>query len=128
METTIIGDVIGRASALKMCYAAYTKGMSALLSAILAAAEESGIRPELEEQWSRNWPGFAEETEKRVRRVTAKAWRFEGEMEEIAATFQGLGLPPGFHQAAGQIYGQMAKFKDAAATPPLDEVLGSLAI
>jgi 3-hydroxyisobutyrate dehydrogenase-like beta-hydroxyacid dehydrogenase len=127
METTIIGDAIGRASALKMCYAAYTKGTSALLSAILAAAEGSGVRHELEEEWSRSWPGFAEQTQERIRRVTAKAWRFEGEMEEIAATFQGLGLPPGFHQAAGQIYGQMAKFKDAPTTPQLDEVLGSLA-
>jgi hypothetical protein len=81
----------------------------------------------LEEEWSRSWPGFAEQTQERIRRVTAKAWRFEGEMEEIAATFQGLGLPPGFHQAAGQIYGQMAKFKDAPTTPQLDEVLGSLA-
>jgi hypothetical protein len=80
----------------------------------------------LEEEWSRSWPGFAEQTEERVRRVTAKAWRFEGEMEEIATTFQGLGLPAGFHQAAGQIYGQMAKFKDAASTPTLDEVLDSL--
>jgi 3-hydroxyisobutyrate dehydrogenase-like beta-hydroxyacid dehydrogenase len=126
LETTVIGDVIGRASALKMCYAAYTKGTSALLSAILAAAEGSDVRRELEEEWSRSWPDFAERTEERVRKVTAKAWRFAGEMEEIAATFQGLGLPAGFHQAAGQIYGRMAKYKDASATPSLDEVLESL--
>lgn len=127
LETSIIGGAIGRASALKMCFAAYTKGTSALLGAILAAAEGSGVRPELEEQWSRSWPGFAEQTEERVRRVTAKAWRFEGEMEEIATTFEELGLPAGFHQASGQIYGQMAKFKDAPSTPSLDEVLRALA-
>ena len=128
METSVIGETIGRASALKMCFAAYTKGTSALLSAILAAAEDSGVRPELEAQWHRSWPGFAEQTNERVRRVTAKAWRFEGEMEEIAATFEALGLPGGFHRAAGQIFGQMAKFKDAPETPSLDEVLSSLPV
>jgi 3-hydroxyisobutyrate dehydrogenase-like beta-hydroxyacid dehydrogenase len=127
LETAVVGEAIGRASALKMCFAAYTKGTSALLSAILAAAEASGVRPELESQWSRSWPGFAEQTEDRVRRVTAKAWRFEGEMEEIATTFAGVGLPAGFYQAAGQIYSRMAKFKDAPATPSLDEVLSALA-
>jgi 3-hydroxyisobutyrate dehydrogenase-like beta-hydroxyacid dehydrogenase len=32
LETKIIGDDIGKASALKMCYAAYSKGTTALLS------------------------------------------------------------------------------------------------
>ena len=47
LETSIIGDEIGKASALKMCYAAYTKGTTALLTAILALAENSGVRTEL---------------------------------------------------------------------------------
>lgn len=47
LETSIIGESIGKASALKMCYAAYTKGTTALLCAILAAAEELGVRKEL---------------------------------------------------------------------------------
>ena len=38
LEVKIVGEEIGKASALKMCYAAYTKGTSALLSASLAAA------------------------------------------------------------------------------------------
>jgi hypothetical protein len=61
-----------------------------------------------------------------VRRVTAKAWRFEGEMIEIASTFDEADLPDGFHQAAGEIYQRMAKFKDSNETPPLEEVLRAL--
>ncbi len=43
LETNIVGDEIGQASALKMCFAAYTKGSTALLCAIVAAAEKLGV-------------------------------------------------------------------------------------
>ncbi len=126
LQTEIIGDVIGKASALKMCFAAYTKGSTALLCAIMAASEGLGVRQELERQWSADGSNFAEQTRERVRRVTAKAWRFSGEMEEIAATFSGVGLPGDFHQAAAEIYARMANFKDQPATPEFDAVLAAL--
>jgi 3-hydroxyisobutyrate dehydrogenase-like beta-hydroxyacid dehydrogenase len=126
LETKIIGPEIGKASALKMCYAAYTKGTTALLSAILATAKALGVHSELYQQWDMDDKDFAEQVERRVRRVTAKAWRFEGEMEEIASTFQEVGLPGGFHHAAAQVYHRMATFKDSNETPPLDEILKAL--
>jgi 3-hydroxyisobutyrate dehydrogenase-like beta-hydroxyacid dehydrogenase len=126
LETCVIGEEIGKAAALKMCFAAYTKGSTALLCAILAAAEELGVRQELEAQWSRGGSDFAQQTQERVRRVTAKAWRFAGEMEEISATFQEAGLPRGFHAAAADVYRRIAHFK-GAETPSLDEVLEALA-
>jgi hypothetical protein len=123
----VIGDEIGKASALKMCFAANTKGTTALLCAIVAAAEELGVRPELERQWSRHSADFVEQTLSRVRRVTAKAWRFSGEMEEIAATFEAAGLPGGFHLAARDIYERIAGFRGADIPPPaLDDVLDAL--
>ena len=126
LETSAIGESIGRASALKMCYAAYTKGTTALLSAILATAEVLGVRGELQIQWSRDWPNFGEQAAERVRRETAKAWRFAGEMAEIAATFREAGLPGEFHAAAEMIYRRLTGFKDAPATPSLEEVLKTL--
>ena len=126
LETKIIGNEIGKASALKMCYAAYTKGTSALLSAILATAESLGVRTELYQQWDMDEKGFSEQVNRRVTRVTAKAWRFEGEMKEIASTFREAGLPDGFHQAAAETYQRMTDFKDSAETPPLDDVLKAL--
>jgi 3-hydroxyisobutyrate dehydrogenase-like beta-hydroxyacid dehydrogenase len=128
LETRIIGNEIGKASALKMCYAAYTKGTTALLAAILAASESLGIRENLYEQWDMDNPGFSEQVNQRVSRVTAKAWRFEGEMREIATTLQEAGLPGDFHTAAAEIYHRMADFKDATYIPQLGEVIRSLLI
>ena len=126
LETSIIGNEIGKASALKMCFAAYTKGTTALLCGILAAAEDLGVKDELETQWSHNGSDFATQTQNRVRRVTAKAWRFEGEMKEIASTLAGVSIPGGFHIAAAEIYRRMANFKDAPETPELEDVLAAL--
>lgn len=126
LETSVVGADIGKASALKMCYAAYTKGTTALLCAILATAEALGVRGELETQWSRDWPNFGEQAGERVRNVTAKAWRFAGEMAEIAATFRSAGLPGEFHAAAEMIYRRMSGFKDSPSLPSLEEVLETL--
>lgn len=126
LETEIIGSEIGKASALKMCYAAYTKGTTALLSAILAAAEVLHIREQLYQQWNRDEAGFSEQVNRRTARVTKKAWRFEGEMREIASTFHDAGLPDGFHLSAADIYRRMSGFKETAELPSLDEVLKAM--
>ena len=47
LEAEILDARIGQASALKMCFAAYTKGTTALLASIAAAAEALGVRDEL---------------------------------------------------------------------------------
>jgi 3-hydroxyisobutyrate dehydrogenase-like beta-hydroxyacid dehydrogenase len=126
LEVSILGEQIGRASALKMCYAAYSKGTTALLAAILALADVSGVRDELYGQWDRDGILSPAQTEERVRRVTAKAWRFAGEMDEIAATFEAAGLPGGFHAAAGEIYRRMKSFQGAGQVPGLADVLSRL--
>lgn len=126
LETSVIGETIGKASALKMCYAAWTKGSTALLCAIVATAETLDVWEELQQQWERDWPGFAEQTVRRVRRVTGKAWRFAGEMDEISATLRGAGLPGEFHSGAAAVYRRLAQFKDAATTPSFAEVVAAL--
>jgi len=126
LETSVIGEAAGKASALKMCYAAWTKGSTALLSAIVAAADTLDVWDDLQQQWERDWPGFPDQTVQRIRHVTAKAWRFAGEMDEISATLQAAGLPGEFHSGAAALYQRLARFKDAAATPPLAEVIAAL--
>jgi 3-hydroxyisobutyrate dehydrogenase-like beta-hydroxyacid dehydrogenase len=126
LETQVLGAQIGRASALKMCFAAYTKGTTALLCAILATAEDLGVRGDLEQHWQRDDPQLADQVEQRVRQVTAKAWRFAGEMEEIADTFRSAGMPGEFHVAAANVYRRLADFKAARSTPELEDVLAAL--
>lgn len=126
LETGIIGDEPGKASALKMCFAAYSKGTTALLAAVTAAADGLGVREKLYTHWDMDQGGFSERVSSRLIRVTKKAWRFEGEMMEIAATLQEAGLPGEFHEAAAEIYHRLADFKDSGETPPLREVIQSL--
>jgi 3-hydroxyisobutyrate dehydrogenase-like beta-hydroxyacid dehydrogenase len=126
LATRVLGAAIGKASALKMCFAAYTKGTTALLCAILATAERLGVREELYQQWELDDANFARQVSQRVRGVTAKAWRFAGEMDEIAATFGAAGMPEGFHAAAAIVYRRLAGFKDAPPTPAIEEVLAAL--
>lgn len=125
-QAVVMGAEPGQASALKMCYAAYTKGSTALLTAVLGTAEALGVRSTLAEQWRLDGNGLDVDAPQRARRVTSKAWRFAGEMDEIAATFRDAGLPGGFHEAAGDVYRRLADFKDAPETPALEEVLAAL--
>jgi 3-hydroxyisobutyrate dehydrogenase-like beta-hydroxyacid dehydrogenase len=122
LETTIIPGEIGAASAMKMVFAAYTKGTTALLAAILGVAEKEGVRNVLESQWGQT---FTEQTYQRVVANSAKAWRFEGEMQEIAATFENAGLPGGFHTAAAAVFERLAQFKDEPAAD-IVEILKAL--
>ena len=99
------------ASALKMCYAAYTKGSSALILAIRALAASQGAEEALLSEWDISQSGLASRSEAAARGTSRKAWRFEGEMREIASTFADAGLPPGFHRAASDIYRRMSDLK-----------------
>ena len=125
-EAMVIGEDIGRASALKMVFAAQTKGFAALLAAIQATAEALGVREDLAREWGFRDPNETAQTQRRVRNVTAKAWRFAGEMDEIAETFDMAGIPSGFFAAAAEVYARLADFKDVDETPPLEKTLAAL--
>jgi len=112
LHTHVISNEIGAASAMKMVFAAYTKGSIALLTAILGTAEHFGVRSTLEAQWGES---FTEQTRQRLTGSSHKAWRFAGEMHEIAETFAEAGLPDGFHEAASEVFEKLERFKDGNA-------------
>jgi 3-hydroxyisobutyrate dehydrogenase-like beta-hydroxyacid dehydrogenase len=122
LEAVALGDDVAAASALKMCYAAWTKGTSALLLAIRAAAGAYGVEEALAEEWARTQPGLAARSQAAAG-TARKAWRFEGEMDQIAGCFAEAGLPDGFARAAAEVYRRLAAFKDLEDDPPLDQVL-----
>jgi 3-hydroxyisobutyrate dehydrogenase-like beta-hydroxyacid dehydrogenase len=125
LESVVLAGDVAAASMLKMCYAAWTKGSAALLLAIRAAAQELGVEEALLAEWDRSQPGLRERAELSVSAVP-KAWRFAGEMEEIAATFAAAGQPDGFGLAAAEVYRRLGRFKDTQPPPPLDEALASM--
>jgi len=102
----------GAASAVKMAYASWTKGTSALILAVRALAAAEGVDEALLAEWRISQPTLPARSEDAVRGNARKAWRFVGEMEEIAATFAEAGLPDGFHLAAAEIFRRLAPYKD----------------
>jgi 3-hydroxyisobutyrate dehydrogenase-like beta-hydroxyacid dehydrogenase len=122
LDAIVIEGNVGAASALKMAYAAWTKGTSALLIAIRALGAAEGVDDALLREWAISQPDLSNRSEGAVRGTASKAWRFVGEMHEIADTFATSGLPDDFHRAAAEIYARMAGFKDVDHPPTLDEV------
>lgn len=125
LEFEVLDGPVGHASALKMCFAAHSKGSIALLAAVVSAAEGLGVRTALERQWTRNGPS-AEKVAASIRNAAPKAWRFVAEMREIAETFTSAGVPAGFPAAAGEIYRKLERFKGRREAE-LSEVLDRLA-
>jgi len=126
LGTVVMSDKVGEASAVKMCYAALTKGTAALLCGILATAEELGVRDALYQQWEADGAGRSKEREATVCGVTAKAWRWVDEMEEISRTFAGAGLPGGFHSASADIFTRLSGLKDGPHPSDIETVLAKL--
>ena len=104
------------ASALKMAYAAWTKGTSALLVNIEALALAEGVHGALLKEWEQSQPELIDRSA-RLGGAAPKAWRWVGEMQEIAASFEAAGLPSGTHQAAEEIFRALAPFKDNPDAP-----------
>ena len=126
LEAIPLDSAAGAASAVKACYAAWTKGATALLAAIRALATHEGVEAALLEEWKRSQPELPKRSE--VVTVQArKAWRWIVEMEEIAASFEAAGLPAGFHLAAADLYRRLESFKDGTTAPRLAEVTAAFA-
>lgn len=119
----VLSDEIGDASAMKMVYAAWTKGTAALLLAIRATARAEGLEEALVDEWSESLPELVEQSHRAARSAGRKGWRWDYEMEEIAATFADTGLPDGFHRAAAEIFRRAPRLDEAT----LDDVLAALA-
>ena len=73
-------------------------------------------------EWARTQPDLIERSQAAAG-TARKAWRFAGEMDQIAESFAEAGLPDGFARAAAELYRRLAPFKDLEGDPPLDQVL-----
>jgi 3-hydroxyisobutyrate dehydrogenase-like beta-hydroxyacid dehydrogenase len=97
------------ASAVKMAYAAWTKGTGALLLAVRALARAEGVERTLLAEWAMSQPALGKQSERSAAAAAAKGWRWVAEMEEIAASMAAAGLPAGFHEAAAEVFDRAAK-------------------
>jgi hypothetical protein len=99
-ESNLEPRVVADASAVKMAYAAWSKGTGAMLLAIREVARHF----EVEDEWRLAVPELLDRLDRAERSAASKGWRWTGEMEEIADTFAAAGQPDGFHRAAAEVY------------------------
>lgn len=104
LHVIAIGERVGDASALKMCYAALTKGLTALSTELMVAAQVLGVSNVLETELRQSQSAMLVRMERGLPEMPPKARRWIGEMEEIANTFDAVGLTPNILRGAADIY------------------------
>jgi len=121
-----VGDEIGRASAVKMVYASQTKGIAALQAAMLVSAQRLGVYDELVSELQESQSANFERATAAVTRLPSVAGRWIGEMEEIASTFESVGISGGFHQGAAQMF-RLVDGSDTESADSLGELIQAFA-
>jgi 3-hydroxyisobutyrate dehydrogenase-like beta-hydroxyacid dehydrogenase len=108
IEAKVLGAPFA-ASALKMCYAAWSKITGALVLSAREAAHRLGVEADLLMEWSASQPTLEQRHATALTSATAKGWRFTDEMDEIAAAFAEVGLPDGFGRAAAETFARFPR-------------------
>jgi 3-hydroxyisobutyrate dehydrogenase-like beta-hydroxyacid dehydrogenase len=122
LEPVVLEGASTAASALKMAYAAWTKGSAALLVAAFALARSNSVDDALLSEWSRSQPGLEARLQIAAASSIAKGWRWVGEMQEIAAASQQAGLPSGFAEAAAEVFAAARREQQSG----LDDLVSAL--
>lgn len=104
LDVRVIGDRIGQASGLKMCYAALTKGLTAIGTELLIAAQRLGLEEPLWNELNTSQTELVTILTRAIPAMAPKAHRWIGEMLEIAETFEQVGLTDRTFQGAADIY------------------------
>lgn len=134
LDVRVLDGDIGQASGLKMCYGALTKGLQALGTELLVAARLMGLEDTLRAEQEQSTPDVLAWLQRATPTMPPKAYRWVGEMEEIAATFASLGMTPAIFQGAADLYRFIAETPIGKESPEtrdrsrgLDGVVGALA-
>ncbi|MGC9395126.1 MAG: DUF1932 domain-containing protein [Anaerolineae bacterium] len=132
LDIIVMDDVVGHASALKMCYASLTKGSAALYAELMIAAKALGVEETLIAEFKQSQADRFVGIERSLPRVPVKARRFVGEMEEMAKMYDALGLSPNMLAGAAKVYALIGSTpladrtpEDTSPFPTLDEALAT---
>jgi 3-hydroxyisobutyrate dehydrogenase-like beta-hydroxyacid dehydrogenase len=96
MQTTIAGDKIGVAAAIKMIRSVMIKGIEALSLECFLAASRAGVLEQVADSLKNNYPGldWRKVAAYNIERMAKHGERRAAEMEESALTLKELGLDP----------------------------------
>ena len=117
----LLGDGVGRASAMKMLLGGLSKGMCALFAELALVAHEQGMLDEMVEAATRTYGGVTAVVERMLPTYARHAARRHTEMTELEATARDAGVRPRviqgvvkFHEAMAEAIGQ-GPARDGAA-------------
>lgn len=111
LSIRVMGSAVGDASALKMSYAGLTKGLIALGTAMVLAAERAGVGKALHAELAASQVPMLKQLSRGVPDMFSKAGRWVAELEEIAR-FAGPGAEAGIYEGIAGLYARIAE--DAA--------------
>jgi hypothetical protein len=126
VDARVVAGGAGAASAVKMAYAAWTKGTAALVLAVRSLARAEGVEDVLDSEWALSQPQLGGRLDAAARSAVTKGWRWVAEMEEISASFGAAGLPGGFHQAAAEVFRRSPRLPRTEGEEAVDAVIGTL--
>jgi len=112
-NTRVVGDEVGRASAIKMIRSVMVKGLEALSWECAAAARAAGVFDEVMASLdsSEKAISWAERVAYNRERMETHGLRRAAEMEESAKTLQGLGVEPVMTRGTVELQRRAAKPK-----------------
>ncbi|MGW0841428.1 DUF1932 domain-containing protein [Streptomyces sp. NPDC002787] len=105
----LLGDSIGKASALKLAYSSYQKVSRVLAAVAYGAAETYGVADELLEIAAKRTRSYLVETDY-IPKTASRAWRWGPELEDAAALLTDARLPDSLMHAAAAT---LARWEDS---------------
>ncbi|WP_330174441.1 DUF1932 domain-containing protein [Streptomyces sp. NBC_01498] len=108
----VLGDSIGKASALKLAYSSYQKVSRVLAAVAYGAADSYGVADELLEIAAKRTRSYLVETDY-IPKTVARAWRWGPELEDAAALLSDVGLTDELMRAAAATLARWDGSRDA---------------
>ncbi|MDT0479916.1 NAD(P)-dependent oxidoreductase [Streptomyces doebereineriae] len=121
----VLGDSIGKASALKLAYSSYQKVSRVLAAVAYGAADTYGVADELLEIAAKRTRSYLVETDY-IPKTAARAWRWGPELEDAAALLADAGLPDSLVRAAAETLTRWDGNRDERLD--ITEALGALRV
>jgi 3-hydroxyisobutyrate dehydrogenase-like beta-hydroxyacid dehydrogenase len=124
----VYSDVIGKASAAKMCRSVMIKGIEALLTESMLSARRYGVEHTVIESLRDLFPGadWPKLSRYMISRSLQHGRRRAEEMREVATTVSDAGIEPHMSRAAAQRHDWAAQYAGAAHLEPLEPMLDAI--
>ncbi len=108
IDLRLMAGPIGAASALKMSYAMLTKGLTALAAAMVLASTRAGADEALRAELAESQPQLLARLKDALPDMVPKAYRWSGEMREIAAFLADDPAAATMFEGAAALYDRLA--------------------